>query len=86
MSQDRVAREAEELRDGEDGIDRIDSCLSEIQRNGHRLGIVKSAETERITIPPNGSVRIRGYLDKKLPYHQFLASCKPPPRQAFLQT
>lgn len=38
----------------------------ELRRNGHRLGIVKSAETERITIPPNGSVRIRGYLDRKL--------------------
>lgn len=45
----------------------------ELRRNGHRLGIVKSAETERITIPPNGSVRIRGYLDRKLPYHQVLA-------------
>lgn len=45
----------------------------ELRRNGHWLGIVKSAETERITIPPNGSVRIRGYLDRKLPYHQVLA-------------
>lgn len=45
----------------------------ELRRNGHRLGIVKSAETERITIPPNGSVRIRGNLDRKLPYHQVLA-------------
>lgn len=37
MSQDRVAREAEELRDGEDGIDRIDSCLSTPSREmiGH---------------------------------------------------
>ena len=40
----------------------------ELKRNHHRLGIVKSAETQSIVIPPNSSVTVSGYVDKALPY------------------
>ena len=40
----------------------------ELTRNHHRLGIVKSAETQSIVIPPNSSVTVSGYVDKALPY------------------
>lgn len=33
------------------------------------MAIIKSAETKRILIEPNTEVKIRGYLDKQLPYH-----------------
>ena len=44
-----------------------------LQRNENRLSILKSAETDRVIIPPNGCVVINGYMDRKLPYHQVLA-------------
>ena len=40
----------------------------ELSRNGYRLSIVKSATTESVIIPPNTSVRLKGYIDKALPY------------------
>lgn len=42
----------------------------ELHRHGYVLGLVKSAETDRVIIPPNSHVTILGYLDKKIPYHQ----------------
>lgn len=40
------------------------------------MGIVKSAEIDRITIPPNGRVTIKGYLDRKIPFHTVVAMPK----------
>ena len=40
----------------------------ELAKNNHRLGIVKSAESKCITIPPNSTVSLSGYIDKALPY------------------
>ena len=45
----------------------------ELRRNGNILGIVKSAEADRNFIPHSGSVVIKGYLEKKPPYHKVLA-------------
>ena len=41
----------------------------ELQKNNNRLGIVKSAHQHCITIRPNSSVTLQGYVDKVLPYH-----------------
>lgn len=41
----------------------------ELRRNKNRLAVIKSAETNKITIGPNQSITIAGYLDKKLPYN-----------------
>lgn len=49
-------------------------CISirekELQKNGFALGLVKSAETCRVIIPPNGMVTIDGSVDKKIPFHR----------------
>ena len=41
----------------------------ELQRNGHALGLVKSAEATRVIIPPNSNATTDVYVDKKVPYH-----------------
>ena len=40
----------------------------ELHKNGHRLGLVKSAAVKSITIPPNTSITVPGFIDKALPY------------------
>ena len=40
----------------------------ELNRNNHRLGLVKCAAVQSITIPPNTSVTVPGFIDKALPY------------------
>ena len=45
----------------------------ELQRNKHRLGVVKSAESNDIIIPPNTEVRVSGYVDKQIPYQPVCA-------------
>lgn len=40
----------------------------ELQRNGNRLAIVKSASATPIIIPPNTSVTLKGYVDKAIDY------------------
>ncbi|XP_061192183.1 uncharacterized protein LOC133200390 [Saccostrea echinata] len=45
----------------------------ELNRNRHRLGIVKSAEEYSIFIPPNKEVKISGYIDHQIPYHPVCA-------------
>ena len=40
----------------------------ELKRHNNRLDIVKCAGQSRITIPPNTSVEIKGYLDNEVPY------------------
>lgn len=56
-------------------------CLTlmekQLQRNRSRLAIMKSAESSRIIIPPNGRVVIHAYLDRKIPYHRVLAMLHP---------
>lgn len=41
----------------------------ELARNSNGLGIVKSAESICISIPPNSTFSISGYIDKVIPYH-----------------
>ena len=52
-------------------------CLTlrdkELARNNDKLGVVKSAETTRIIIPPNSRITIQGYVDKQLPYQNSCA-------------
>ena len=52
-------------------------CLTirqrELKRNKNRLAIIGCAETTRITIGPNQSVNIKGYLDKELEYNSTCA-------------
>ena len=47
-------------------------CISlrekELSRNKNRLGVVKSAESANIIIPPNSNMVIQGYIDKEVPY------------------
>ena len=47
-------------------------CLTirqrELKRHKNRLAIIRCAETTRITIGPNQSVNVKGYLDKELEY------------------
>lgn len=42
----------------------------ELRRNGNRFGIVKFVEVDRIIIFFNGSVVIKGYLEKKFFYYK----------------
>ena len=52
-------------------------CLTlrekELTKNQHRLTLVRSAETRRITIPANSEVVVKGYLDKGIPYQPVCA-------------
>ncbi|KAK3101184.1 hypothetical protein FSP39_001606 [Pinctada imbricata] len=52
-------------------------CLSlrekDLLKNNHRLGLVRSAENRRITIPANSEIVVNGYLDKNLPYQPVCA-------------
>lgn len=52
-------------------------CLSkrekELRRNGYKLGIVKSAEEAKITIPPNSQKTVMGYVDKQMRYQESCA-------------
>ena len=52
-------------------------CLTlrerQLERNGNRLAILKSAETYRVLIPPNGKVVINTSSDRKIPYQKVLA-------------
>lgn len=41
----------------------------ELSRRSYVLALVRSAEERPITLPPNSSVTIQGYLYDKLPYH-----------------
>ena len=41
----------------------------ELKKHKNRLAVIRSAETSRITIGPNQSVNITGYLDKELEYN-----------------
>lgn len=45
----------------------------ELARNNNRLGIVESAENFCISIPPNSTVSISGYIDKAIPYQSTTA-------------
>lgn len=46
---------------------------NKLSRNKNRLGVVKSAETDNIIIPPNSEVNINGYIDREVPYHPVCA-------------
>ena len=52
-------------------------CLSlrdkELSRKEYKLGIVKSAETSKITIPPNSRRTVNGYIDRQTRYHDSCA-------------
>ena len=52
-------------------------CLTlrekELTKNQHRLALVRSAETRRITIPANSEVVVNGYLDKGIRYQPVCA-------------
>jgi hypothetical protein len=39
-----------------------------LARNNNRLGLVRSAEMERIKVPPNSSIAISGYVDDEINY------------------
>ena len=56
-------------------------CLSlrekRLVRNHHRLSIVKSAEKNAVTIGSNQKVKLKGYIDKGLPYHACCALLQP---------
>ena len=48
-------------------------CLTlqekKLKQQNNRLAIIKSAETQKVTIEPNSEIILHGYLDKTLPYH-----------------
>ena len=52
-------------------------CLSirqrELKKNKNRIAIVRSAETKRLTIGPNQSINIKGYLDKEMEFNHTCA-------------
>ena len=52
-------------------------CLSirvkELKKNKNRLAIIRCAETTRVTIGPNQSVNVKGYLDKELEFNSTCA-------------
>ena len=52
-------------------------CMSvrqkELRRNKNRLAVVRSAESAKLTIGPNQSVNVRGYLDKQLEFNSTAA-------------
>lgn len=48
-------------------------ALQEKERNRIILGIVKSAETHSIIIPPNKEVTITGFIDRQIPYQPVCA-------------
>ena len=54
----------------------------ELRKQQNKLAIVKSAEKNKIVIPPNSEVVISGYLDKKLPYHPVCALVQPTTRSS----
>ncbi|XP_069115865.1 uncharacterized protein [Argopecten irradians] len=49
----------------------------ELERNHHRLALVKLAGNKRITISPNTDITLSGYLDKCLGYQQVCAMVHP---------
>ena len=59
-------------------------CVSLMEKrllhNNNILAYVKSAETTRVTITPNSEVTIKGYLQKKVPYHQVSALLQSTPK------
>jgi hypothetical protein len=40
----------------------------ELKKNKNRLALVKNAELNKITIPPNTVLEIQGYCDKETQY------------------
>lgn len=55
----------------------------QLERNNYRLGVVKSAESHSIMIPPNASVDIRGHVFKELPYPHTCAVLQPTTESVF---
>ena len=45
----------------------------DLEKANNRLAIVRNAEQHKVTITPNSSTIIQGYLDKELPYHPVCA-------------
>lgn len=52
-------------------------CLAirqrELKKNKNRIAIVRSAETTKLTIGPNQSINMKGYLDKQMEFHSTCA-------------
>ena len=40
----------------------------ELQKNNNRIGLIRTDGTKSITITPNTSITVNGYVDKKIPY------------------
>ena len=45
----------------------------ELAKNNNRIGLVKSAALKPVTIPPNSAIKVLGYVDKAVPYHNTLS-------------
>ena len=61
-------------------------CLSlrekELHRKDFKLGIVKSAETSKITIPPNSRKTVSGYVDRQTRYQNSCAMLQATPESS----
>lgn len=57
----------------------------QLQRNGNRLAMLKSAEVNRVLIPPNSRVVLDAHMDKKIPYHKVLAMLQSTPNSCIPQ-
>ena len=61
-------------------------CLSlrekELHRKDFKLGIVKSAETSKITIPPNSRKTVSGYVDRQTRYQDSCAMLQATPESS----
>lgn len=51
----------------------------QLERHSNRLALVRSAESKRITVMPNTTITIQGFMDKKLPYLPVCAILQPTP-------
>ena len=47
--------------------------LRELKKNKNRIAIVRSAETTKLTIGPNQSISVKGYLDKQMEFNSTCA-------------
>ena len=45
----------------------------ELQKNNNRIGLIRTDGTKSITITPNTSITVNGYVDKEIPYQNTLA-------------
>ena len=68
-------------------------CLAvrqrELKKNKNRIAIARSAETSMITIGPNQSINVKGYLDKQMefkPTCAIIQECEDSTLQDYIDT